>query len=103
MSELLLKLEKQGGIYADFLQTGGIEAGIIRMHPGEKDTQAPHPFDELYYVVEGSGQIEIDGKSHQVNEGSVIFVKARAKHRFYGNKGDLLVLYVFGTNVATTE
>lgn len=91
---LLSKIEKDEYFY-DFLKIRNLEAGVIRLRPGQEDTQEPHSEDELYYVVEGSGMLELGKASKPVKKGSVIFVPAGLRHRFYGNREDLIVLYVF--------
>lgn len=64
------------------------------MHAHQIDTQGPHSIDEVYFVIEGNGFIEIN-KTYKVKKGTIIFVPAESKHRFYGNDQDLIVLYVF--------
>ena len=81
--------------FANFLNTKHFEVGIIRLRGNQKDTQDTHPLDELYYVIEGEGYIHIDGKNHGVGKGTTIFVPAYAAHNFHGNRGDLIVLYIF--------
>jgi mannose-6-phosphate isomerase-like protein (cupin superfamily) len=76
LSNLLSGLEDQGGYFIDFISTKGIQAGIIRLHPGENDTQEPHSVDEVYYVIEGSGFIKLEGKDHQISQGTCICVPA---------------------------
>lgn len=66
------------------------------MHAHQIDTQGPHSIDEVYFVIEGNGFIEINDKTYKVKKGTIIFVPAESKHRFYGNDQDLIVLYVFG-------
>jgi mannose-6-phosphate isomerase-like protein (cupin superfamily) len=78
-------------VLIDFISTKGIQAGIIRLHPGENGTQGSHSVDEVYYVIEGNGFIKLDGKDHQIREGTSIFVPANAEHRFHGNKQDLVI------------
>lgn len=95
LHDLVRQLEKEGGYFLDFLKVRDLEAGIIVLHPGEKDTQEPHSADELYYVIEGSGIIELGKSKKSVRKGSIIFVPAGMHHKFYGNKEDLVVLYVF--------
>ena len=95
LSQLVTKLEEQGGYFLDFLQVRDLEAGIIVLHPGEADTQEPHSEDELYYVIDGSCWMELDKKKIPVKAGSIIFVPAGMHHRFYGNDTDLVVLYMF--------
>lgn len=81
--------------FVDFLNTKSFEAGIIRLHRDQEDTQSTHSVDEIYYVIEGEGLIRIGGKNYEVRKGKIVFVPASTEHRFHGNKGDLIVLYVF--------
>ena len=95
LHDLVARLEKEGGYFLDFLKVRDLEAGVIVLRPGEEDTQEPHSADELYYVIEGSGFMELGKSKKPVKKGSIIFVPAKMKHRFYGNKEDLVVLYMF--------
>ena len=92
---LVSRLEKEGGYFLDFLRVRNIEAGILVLHPDEPDTQEPHSDDELYYVIKGSGLMDLGKKKVHVKPGSIVFVPAGLRHRFYGNNDDLLVLYMF--------
>ena len=95
LQNLVKQLEKEGGYFIDFLKVRDLEAGIIVLRPGEKDTQEPHSADELYYVIEGTGFIELGKADKPVKKGSIIFVPAGLRHKFYGNKEDLVILYMF--------
>jgi mannose-6-phosphate isomerase-like protein (cupin superfamily) len=81
--------------FVDFLNTMSLEAGIIRLREGQEDIQTTHSLDEIYYVIGGEGYIRIEGKSQPVNQGTIVFVPAEIDHNFYGNKEDLVVLYIF--------
>lgn len=81
--------------FSEFLRTKSLDAGIIRLLEGQLDSQSVHPIDELYYVIEGEGLISINRKNHRINKGSLVFVPANTEHRFHGNKGELIILYVF--------
>ena len=96
LNKLLSELEGQGGYFINFISTMGIQAGIIRLHPGENDIQEPHSVDEVYYVIEGNGFIKLNGKDHEIRQGTCIFVPAKAGHKFHGNKEDLVVFYALG-------
>ncbi|HYA85286.1 MAG TPA: cupin domain-containing protein [Candidatus Bathyarchaeia archaeon] len=96
LSKVLSELDGQGGYFIDFINRKSIQAGIIRLHPGEDDNQEPHSVDEVYYVIEGNGFIKLDGKDHQIRPGTSIFVPAKADHRFHGNKQDLVIFYALG-------
>jgi mannose-6-phosphate isomerase-like protein (cupin superfamily) len=92
-NKLLSELDDQWGYFIDFISTKGIKAGIMRLHAGEIDTQGPHTVDEVYYVIEGNGFIRLDGKDHEIRQGTSIFVPAKAEHRFHGNKQHLVIFY----------
>jgi mannose-6-phosphate isomerase-like protein (cupin superfamily) len=81
--------------FSEFLRTKSLDAGIIRLLEGQLDTQSMHSMDELYYVIEGRGLIDVNGKSHIISKGSLVFIPASTRHRFYGNKGEMIVLYIF--------
>jgi hypothetical protein len=53
LNNLLSELNDQGGYFIDFVSTKGIQAGIIRLHAGENDTQEPHSVDDVYYDNRG--------------------------------------------------
>ena len=92
---MIARLENEGGYFLNFLKVRDLEAGIIVLRPGDEDTQEPHPADELYYVIEGTGFMELGKVRRPVRRGSIIFVPAKLRHRFYGNREDLVVLYMF--------
>lgn len=95
LAELAARLRKEGGYFLDFLKVRDLEAGIIVLRSDQEDTQEPHSEDELYFVIEGSGWLELGGTKAKVKPGSIVFVPAGMHHRFYGNKIDLVVLYMF--------
>jgi mannose-6-phosphate isomerase-like protein (cupin superfamily) len=96
LNKLLSELDGHGGYFIDVISTRGIQAGIIRLRAGQNDSQEPHPVDEVYYVIEGSGFIKLNGKDHDITQGTCIFVPAKAEHRFHGNKDDLVIFYALG-------
>lgn len=62
--------------------------GTLALH---QHTQA-----ELYYVLSGSGQVEIRGVRHEVNEGSILWIPGDAMHGVScGPNETLRWLYVF--------
>ena len=94
LDSLVSKIGKDD-YWIDFMKIRRMEAGVLRLRPGEEDTQTPHNEDELYFVAEGSGYVEVGGEKKPVKKGSIIFVPAETGHYFYGNKDLLVVLYVF--------
>ena len=93
---LIDKLSSQDQYFLDFIDTSDLQAGILKVSTNIKDTQQPHPVDELYYVIKGSGYIQIGGNNNFIKEGSVIFVPANVEHKFLSSK-ELVVLYILGS------
>lgn len=55
-----------------------------------------HAQAEMYYVLDGSGEVEIDGERHPVKEGSVLWIPGDVMHGvFCGPEETLRWLYVF--------
>ena len=82
--------------FLNIFRSKGLEVGILRLRKGETDTQEPHSIDEVYFVIEGTGHIEIEDKIKPVNRADFIFVPANVHHRFVVGNKDLIVLYFFG-------
>jgi mannose-6-phosphate isomerase-like protein (cupin superfamily) len=87
--------DKSGEYFIDFLKIRHLEAGLIYLRPGQDDTQSAHDQDELYYVIEGSGMLQIGKNNSNVKPGSIVFVPRGTEHHFFGNERELIVLYVF--------
>jgi mannose-6-phosphate isomerase-like protein (cupin superfamily) len=85
-----------GEYFMNIFKSKGLEMGILRLREGETDTQEPHSVDEVYFIVEGTGHIEIEEKTNPVNPADFIFVPANIHHRFVVGNKDLVVLYFFG-------
>lgn len=96
----LLEMDKKDNsiYFLDFLQNDSFEVGILRLNPGQKDTQGPHSQDELYIVMEGKGYINMVEKNYEIRKGSCIFVPSKTQHYFHGNRERLVVLYVFNVS-----
>ena len=86
---------KTGKRYLEFLRIPAMSAGVYALAAGATDTQSPHQEDEMYYVVRGKARMKVGAESQPVSAGSVIFVEARAEHRFYDITEELVVLVFF--------
>lgn len=83
-------------LYEEFLRVPDLSAGLYVLEPGATDPQSPHAEDELYYVVFGRANVTVEGETRPVQAGSLIFVPARAVHRFHDVTERLELLVVFG-------
>ncbi|MGA2694966.1 MAG: cupin domain-containing protein [Terriglobales bacterium] len=81
--------------YLEFLRVPAMSAGVYELKVGEEDPQSPHQEDELYYVVSGRARMKVGGEAQPVSTGIIIFVAAKAEHRFYDIEEDLTVLVFF--------
>jgi mannose-6-phosphate isomerase-like protein (cupin superfamily) len=83
-----------GGGYEVIHDSPGLEVGVYVLVAPEPDHQSVHADDELYVVLEGRGELTIEGERTPLHEGQAIFVPAGAEHRFTGYE-QLSVLVVF--------
>ena len=74
--------------------------GVIFLKPGENDTQDPHDSDEIYYILDGNGFLEINDETYRIKKGQAYFVGKDTTHHFYGNTKNLSVLYFFGSSAS---
>jgi len=82
-------------LYLEFLRVPAMSAGVYVLPKGGIDRQKPHREDEVYYVVRGHGRMQIGAEDAEVRAGSVIFVEAEVKHKFYDIAEELEVLVFF--------
>ena len=94
--EYLKKISKSKSYFHTFINKDNLAAGILRLAPGEEDTQEPHDGDEIYYIVRGNGFLNIDNKDYSISDGMSYYVAKNMQHRFHGNTKELVVLYFFG-------
>ncbi len=63
--------------------------------PRGTDPQTPHTRDEAYVVVRGRGTFFCDGQRAPFGPGDMLWVPARAEHRFEDFSDDLSVWVIF--------
>ena len=82
------------GGYEVVCETDRLQVGVYLLAAPEADTQTPHEWDELYFVLEGSGTLTVEGERFALAEGSAAFVAARAHHHFHDYER-IVLLVVF--------
>ena len=87
-------LVDRGGGYEIIHDSRGLEVGVYVLVAPEPDHQNAHTDDELYVVLEGRGELTIEGDTVALHEGQATFVPAGSNHRFTGYEG-LSVLVIF--------
>jgi mannose-6-phosphate isomerase-like protein (cupin superfamily) len=62
--------------------------GVASLHVVEISADARAHYHkrmtEIYYILEGSGEIELDGERHAVRPGDAILIKPGCRHRAIG-------------------
>ena len=76
------RLAAGSGGYEIVHESLGLEIGIYVLVAPEPDRQQPHEDDEVYYVLEGRGTLDVEGETVELQEGHAVFVPAHAEHRF---------------------
>jgi mannose-6-phosphate isomerase-like protein (cupin superfamily) len=88
------RLEAAGGGYEVVHTSPGLEVGVYVLVAPEPDRQTAHADDEIYVVLDGRGELTVEGETVKLEQGQAAFVPAGADHRFTGYEG-LSVLVVF--------
>jgi quercetin dioxygenase-like cupin family protein len=69
---------------------------ITILHPGKQTTGHSHPVAEVYFFVEGEGEIELDGKRRRVKSRDIVPIAPNEFHRIYNTSDrDLIFVCVF--------
>lgn len=95
LEKVLANLDTTENYFINVFENMDIDVGILRLRKGMTDTQVPHSIDEVYFVIEGEGHIEIEGKTKPVKSNDFIFIPANIKHKFVIGSKDLVVIYFF--------
>ncbi len=95
MTTLMERQARGDRRYLEFFENNTMSMGLYVLPAGSKDEQSPHELDEVYVVAEGRAVLEVEGETFPATEGSVLFVKAKARHHFHTIETDLKVLVFF--------
>jgi mannose-6-phosphate isomerase-like protein (cupin superfamily) len=95
LDKAIADLDDTGSYFINIFNDKDVDLGVLRLRKGETDTQLPHSVNEVYFVVEGNGFIEIEGELKPVKKADFIFVSANLHHRFVVDNQDLVVIYFF--------
>lgn len=71
---------------------------MIEIQPGGHSPDHSHPYEHENFVVEGNGQVVIDGEVYPIGPGSVILVAPGARHQ-YRNSGNQPLKFLCGIPV----
>ncbi len=60
--------------------SSGLVAGVAEIPVGKLLINHSHPEDEAYYILEGEGQLELDGDIMLVRSGTSAFIPGNTEH-----------------------
>lgn len=90
-----------GGDLKLFVQKEGLTCGIFTMPPGTRlsTKEAPHPGDEVYYVVKGPAYCDLPEEDYErveIPEGHAFHIPANTKHiaNNIPGKEEAIVLFI---------
>ncbi|MGH9804785.1 MAG: cupin domain-containing protein [Candidatus Acidiferrales bacterium] len=90
------EIDQTGERWREFLRVPALSAGLYCLPAAGDDPQHPHTEDEIYCIIRGRARFRCAGEDRDVTAGTVLFVPARAEHRFHSITEDLVALVVFG-------
>ena len=93
--QLVEEQQASGKLYLEFLRVPAMSMGIYKLPADGTDPQSPHTEDEVYVVLNGRGQISVDGEDRLVEKGSIVFVAKQIEHHFHSIEDDLQILVFF--------
>lgn len=68
---------------------------MIEVSPGGHTPDHGHPYEHENFVVEGSGEVMIEGEWNNISAGDVVFVPPGARHQ-YRNTGEATLRFLCG-------
>jgi mannose-6-phosphate isomerase-like protein (cupin superfamily) len=83
----------EGVPFAEVLRHGSMSMEVFA--PCGPDRQSPHEQDELYPIKTGHADFLLEECRHAVGPGDLLFVPARAQHRFERMSADFVTWVVF--------
>lgn len=87
-------LAGKGGGHEAVHASRGLEIGVCELVAPEPDRQTPHAYDGVYVLLDGAGDLEVEGEIRGPAKGEAAFVAAGEEHRFSGYE-TLSLLVVF--------
>lgn len=78
--------------------TDSLVCGIAMMSAGDTFVLHSHAHAEVYYGLEGEGEVTIDGQQHRLAPGVALFIPGGAIHGVPHAKGHLKWFYTFAAD-----
>jgi gentisate 1,2-dioxygenase len=69
---------------------------VVEIDPGHHSPLHRHNCEEVYYVIQGSGELESEGKRYKFSAGCAIFNRPNTVHRVWNTGKETIRLVVVG-------
>jgi mannose-6-phosphate isomerase-like protein (cupin superfamily) len=70
--------------------------GVVEIEPGHHSPLHRHRCEEVYYVVQGTGELESDGRRYPLRPGCAVLNRPGVLHRVHNTGTEALRLVVVG-------
>ena len=91
---MLEKAERPWGRYEVLQEGATYKVKSIHLTPGKRISYQRHQKrSEHWYITDGTGEVTLDGKIHQVSRGSIIEVPTGSLHRI-SNTGKVELIFI---------
>ncbi len=79
--------------------SSGMTAGVIEMLPGALGKLHWHAQSEIYFVLSGEGEVEIQNSKHLLKQETVVFIPGNSPHALTNTGTESLrIFYVFAAD-----
>jgi mannose-1-phosphate guanylyltransferase len=95
-ADLRKQLEQENKSYVEVLSEESLSVELAQYPNPEPKT--PHTTDELYYIISGSGMVQVGDDRYAVDEGDVIYVEQGLEHDFFDIEDEITALVVFASS-----
>ncbi len=92
-AELIEQLQESDEKYREVLTEESISVELAQ-YPNDAPKH-PHPEDELYYIISGSGTAAVGEETFPIEEGDVIYVERGVEHDFFDIEEEITALVIF--------
>jgi len=80
-------------------QTIHVGYHILTKHSADRATHSHHDFVELFWVTSGRGQHDVNGHTHPLSTGDLVFVRSRDEHRIASDKEIKIINIAFAATL----
>jgi mannose-6-phosphate isomerase-like protein (cupin superfamily) len=88
------KVAKDNDYFREVLVTGTkSQVVLMSLEPGEEIGTEVHEVDQVIYVVEGKGEVVIDGAEEEFEKGVLAFIPAGAQHNVLNTNDKAMKLF----------